>query len=105
MNEIQLLLKNNIVKARKGLGYSQMKLASLCGVSTSFIGEIEIGRKFPSAKTLQKIANSLHLKPYQLFFTEEDWSTFEKYNVLIEILNKIKVKVTEDIEEIIKSYL
>ena len=57
MTIIQKALLRNMKEGRKVLGYSQMKLAELCGVSTSFIGEIEIGRKFPvgvhAAKNLQ----------------------------------------------------
>lgn len=82
-----------------------MQLAELCCVSTSFIGEIEIGRKFPSAKTLQKIANALKLKPYQLFFEEEQWNTFDKYNVLTDLMEKLKKTTDNNIEEVIKSYL
>ena len=71
MTRIQEILRANVKRVRKELGYSQMKLAELCGVSTSFLGEIELGRKFPSAATLQKIADALGLRPFQLFLEEE----------------------------------
>ena len=56
MTEIQRILLTNIKKYRSRRKYTQMKLAELCDVSPSYIGEIEIGRKYPSAKTLEKIA-------------------------------------------------
>ena len=43
MNKIQELLAVNMKKARQTLGYSQMKLAEICNLSTSFIAEIETG--------------------------------------------------------------
>ena len=49
-----------------------MKLAELCGTSTSYIGEIEIGKKFPSVEMIQQIAAALHIKPYRLFTDNED---------------------------------
>jgi len=44
-----------------------MKLAEYCGTSTGYIGEIEIGRKFPSTEMIEKIAKILRVEPY-LFF-------------------------------------
>jgi transcriptional regulator with XRE-family HTH domain len=34
--------------------------------------EIETGRRFPSADTLQKLCDALALRPYRLFFSEEN---------------------------------
>jgi len=47
-----------------------MALAELCGTSTSYIGQIEIGNRFPSIDMIEKIAEALQIKPYLLFFTE-----------------------------------
>jgi transcriptional regulator with XRE-family HTH domain len=44
-----------------------MKLAECCNVGHSYIGEIEIGRKFPSMDLIEKIAKTLRIEPY-LFF-------------------------------------
>jgi len=44
-----------------------MKLAEYCGTAHSYIGEIEIGRKFPSMELIEKIAKVLRIEPY-LFF-------------------------------------
>ncbi|MDR1836545.1 MAG: helix-turn-helix domain-containing protein, partial [Treponema sp.] len=38
----------NLRKYRRYRGISQMTLAELCGTSTSYIGQIEIGNRFPS---------------------------------------------------------
>jgi transcriptional regulator with XRE-family HTH domain len=62
----------NLRKYRKEKKISQMALAELCGTSTSYIGQIEIGNRFPSIDMIEKIAEALQIKPYLLFFTEKD---------------------------------
>ena len=49
-----------------------MALAESCGTSTSYIGEIEIGKKFPSIEMIQKFADALKIAPYKLFMDEDD---------------------------------
>jgi transcriptional regulator with XRE-family HTH domain len=63
---------NNLKKYRKLRGVSQTKLAHLCDSSTSYIGQIEIGNKFPSINMIAKIAKALEIKPYILFFDESE---------------------------------
>ena len=66
MNKVNRLLAHNMKEARHRLRYSQEHLTFECGLSVSFIGEIELGKKFPSPKNFEKIAKALHLKPYEL---------------------------------------
>ncbi len=105
MTRIQEILRANIKKARQELGYSQMKLAELCGVSTSFVGEIELGKKFPSASTLQKLADTLGLQPFQLFLEEQDWAAFEKYNVLTTLSRELRQRLDEEVTETFHKYI
>lgn len=44
-----------------------MRLADRTGLSPGFIGDIESGRKLPSADSLQRILDALDLEPYELF--------------------------------------
>ena len=67
MTKVQELLIMNLKRYRGEKGYSQMILAEKAGISLGFLGDIEAGKKFPSAKTLQKIINALEKKPYELF--------------------------------------
>jgi transcriptional regulator with XRE-family HTH domain len=55
-----------------------MTLAELCGTSTSYIGQIEIGNRFPSLELIEKIANALQIRPHMLFFIESDEDTLEQ---------------------------
>jgi transcriptional regulator with XRE-family HTH domain len=49
-----------------------MKLAELCDASTSYIGQIEIGNKFPSMEMIEKMSQVLQIRPYLLFQDECD---------------------------------
>jgi transcriptional regulator with XRE-family HTH domain len=61
----------NLKRLRKERGFSQMKLAEKCDTATSYIGEIEIGRKFPSVDMVEKIALALNIEAYYLFVNPE----------------------------------
>lgn len=77
-----------------------MALAEKCGTSASYIGEIEIGKKFPSVEMVQKFAEALNIKPYKLFMEENDIYIAnlspQKRQILVEKLQK-------SVEEIISS--
>ena len=98
-------LSRNMKEARKLHGYSQLKLAEICKVSTSYIGEIEIGRKFPSATTLQKIADALHLRPYQLFLNKRDGIEYDRIELVKKLVQELKGKIDKDFVEVISGFL
>jgi transcriptional regulator with XRE-family HTH domain len=70
MTDIRELLANNIKKFRKIRGFSQETLAEKAFTSTTHIGMIEIGKKFPSPKMLEQIAEALGVDTPELFTTE-----------------------------------
>ena len=105
MDKIQQLLATNIKLARQKLGYSQMKLAEISDLSTGFIAEIEVGRKFKSASSLQKIADALGLKPYQMFVDREEKDKFERYDLITQLYKELKDNINSKLEEVIKKYL
>ena len=49
-----------------------MTLAEKCDTSTAYIGQIEIGNRFPSLDMIERIAAALQIRPYLLFFDEPD---------------------------------
>jgi transcriptional regulator with XRE-family HTH domain len=57
----------NLKKYRRQKKVSQMKLAERCNTAASYIGEIEIGRKFPSIEMIEKITAALDIDAYRLF--------------------------------------
>jgi len=58
-----------------------MTLAEMCGTSTSYIGQIEIGNRFPSLELIEKIALALEIKPYLLFYDELDDKTIKLISI------------------------
>lgn len=48
-----------------------MLLAERCGLSTNYIGQIEMGRRLPSFEGIEKLAEALHIEPYLLFQQED----------------------------------
>ena len=62
-----------------------MKLAELCDTAPSYIGEIEIGRRFPSLKLIEKIGQVLEVEPYRFFISD----TCENQNEIEEIIDLI----------------
>ncbi|GBR74111.1 transcriptional regulator XRE family [Candidatus Termititenax aidoneus] len=67
--QLKQIYVRNLKKFRKQVGMSQMQLGLRCDTATSYIGEIEIGRKFPSLKLIVKIADALQM-PLHLFFLD-----------------------------------
>jgi transcriptional regulator with XRE-family HTH domain len=60
----------NLKKFRKMQGISQARLAVLCDTDLSYIGQIEMGKRFPSIKLIEKTALVLDLEAYRLFMDE-----------------------------------
>ena len=102
MDQLQKALAINIKAMRKSLGYSQMKLAELCDLSTSYIAEIETGRKYPSSKTILKLAKVLGLKPYQLFLDKDSGTEWDRISALHRIESELNDKLKTVIRDIIK---
>jgi transcriptional regulator with XRE-family HTH domain len=67
---LQQVFIGNLRKYRKKAALTQEKLAELCECDTSHIRQIEIGRRFPSIRYIERIAAALGVKPHLLFFDE-----------------------------------
>jgi transcriptional regulator with XRE-family HTH domain len=64
------LLSKNIKRFRGRLGLSQLDLALELDISTTFLSDIETGKKWVSAKTLSQISKVLKIEIYELFKDE-----------------------------------
>ncbi|GHV87034.1 hypothetical protein AGMMS50255_3300 [Spirochaetia bacterium] len=69
-----------------------MKLAELCDVAPSYIGQIEIGRRFPSLPLIEKIGLALEVEPYR-FFIEESGKNNTELDEAINLLAKLPDQV------------
>jgi transcriptional regulator with XRE-family HTH domain len=74
----------NLRICRKYNKISQKVLAQMCGTSTSYIGQIEIGNRFPSLDLIEKIASALGIKPYILFFDDLEEKSLKKHKRLVQ---------------------
>jgi transcriptional regulator with XRE-family HTH domain len=95
---------------RKKEGISQMKLAEYCNSSPTYIGEIEVGKKFPSMDMIEKIAAILKIRPYLFFIdhTEQspDTNNVNSYPKLPRSMqNEIRRKLDFSIDELIRETL
>ena len=66
------LLSRNIKRFRNRIGLSQLHLALELGISTTFLSDIETGKKWVSAQTLSQIAKALKIEVYELFKPEQN---------------------------------
>jgi len=67
MADIKEILARNIKKNRRKLGITQTELAEKAGLSTHYLGMVEIARNFPSADVLERLASALGIKSNELF--------------------------------------
>lgn len=87
--ELQKIFIGNLKRFRKSKGLSQAKLAEFCDISAGFVGEIEVGRSFPSVKTLEKFSQVLEVKPFEFFVDPDDRKPSSQEEVL-HILDKVR---------------
>jgi transcriptional regulator with XRE-family HTH domain len=86
---------------------SQMKLAEYCDSSAGYIGEIEIGNKFPSIEMVEKIAAALEIEPHVLFQNTDckKYSSLEQECTIPgEIKQEIIQELTASIHKVMTKY-
>jgi len=96
MTELRKILGFNMKVYRAEHGYSQARLAELVDTATNYIAQIENGKRFPTDTMLEKIANALQKRGYELFSLvpykekiENDWQT----QVLIDLEHFIRDRI------------
>ena len=89
-----------------------MKLAEYCNTATSYIGDIEIGRRFPSMEMIEKMADVLRIEPYHFFKNRAD--THSDTEILFprlpnsmkkQIKTQIKTQIDQSTSEILNEIL
>jgi transcriptional regulator with XRE-family HTH domain len=100
----------NLREFRRKEGISQMKLAEYCDTAPSYIGDIEIGRRFPSIDMIEKIAGVLRIEPHHFFkikTKQSDNSDIENLFPLLpnsmkkQIKTQIKTQIDQSTHEIL----
>jgi transcriptional regulator with XRE-family HTH domain len=97
VSEIRDNLVRNVKRRRALLGISQMELASRADLSSGYVGEIEMGRKFPTPEVLERLATALETKPFALIMGEDDVAESAAYYVAIDA---IREKFNRDMDQL-----
>ena len=88
-------------ETRRKCGFSQEKLAEKAGISTQYLAMMEIARKFPTAKVLERLAAAMNIKVYELFLI--DHSPREELELpRQDIISEMKQTFGDIVEQAIK---
>jgi transcriptional regulator with XRE-family HTH domain len=98
--DLQEIFSRNMKARRKKLGLTQGELATKIGISSSFITEIEIGRKSPSFTNISKIADALNAPSWSLFVEHGD-KISNKSKSYEQLSITLKAEVSKKIDEIL----
>ena len=89
MANVKEILAKNLKKNRRRLGITQPELAERAGLSTHYLGMIEIARNFPTADALERLAAALGINSNELF------SVSDSPEIAMEQLQKAILDVLE----------
>lgn len=101
--DLQDTFISNLKRFRKEQNMTQEKLAELCKTDTSYIGQIETKKRFPSLSFVERIAASLKVEPYRLYMPQDSNSSVSAEELKLiesEILRALKT----DIKKIAKKH-
>ncbi len=102
-SELTELIAMNIRNFRTEKGYSQLELSLKCGISQSYLAEVETCKKAVSIKKLDVIARGLE-KPIYLFFMNARTQTAYDSRMLLEyIQNTLPTEVKDITDSFLKS--
>ncbi|MGM1050531.1 MAG: helix-turn-helix domain-containing protein [Bacillota bacterium] len=103
MGELKKIIGDKIRYIRNSRQMTLQQLSEATGLQTSYLGDVERGKRNTSLDSLEKIMNALDIKPGDLFdFREVDVnsSQFEITSVLEVHYQFLKEKKTEDVKMI-----
>lgn len=104
MTRLQRVVGRNVKASRKRLELTQVELAERAGMSGSFIGEVEAGYKYPSASVVERIAEELGMRPYQLFLDEEDWELRDRLEKVTDMYHDLKRRLNVELDEALRRH-
>ena len=95
------IFAKNLRENRRKCGFSQGKLAEKAEISTQYLAMMEIARKFPAPEVLERIAQAMNIKVFELFLM--DYSPREELELLRkEIISEMKRTFGSILEETLK---
>ena len=101
---IQLLFGKNLKRLRTSVSLSQIDLADATDLAQNFINDIEHGRKWVSAKTIEKFVKALKVKPFQFLIDPAELDGQEKDTIKF-FMDDFADTLTKTVREYQRSYL
>ena len=105
MTRVQQVIARNVKQARKRIGLSQADVAKGAGLSDSYLSEIERARRNPSAEALQRLAETLGLRPYQLLLEEDDWELRDRLETVTNMYRDLKTGLNAMLDEALRRHM
>ena len=66
-NSTNDIFRKNLKFYRLQMKYTQEQLGEICNISTDYLSQIERGKRTPSFKRMDLIAQALNIEVYKLF--------------------------------------
>jgi len=90
MADLHTIFARNLKEKRRKCGVSQAKLAEKVDVSTHHIAMIELGRNFPTAGLMERIAKTLNIEIYELFLEKNHFPNADYRKLREDIRSDVK---------------
>ena len=105
MTELHRNLAANMKRRRAFLSLSQAELAERAEISPGYIGEVETGRKFPSAETLERLARILQVRPFRLLMSEADLAEAGGSDSIYDAASHLRDRVVAGLDDAVRELL
>jgi transcriptional regulator with XRE-family HTH domain len=102
VTELHSLLVRNLKRYRTLLGITQAELAEKAGISVGYVGEVEMGRKFPSPEKLEALAKALELRPFRLLMGPQDVTDAMGPDAIYETAERLKKRLSDEIDTFVR---
>lgn len=102
--DLQDIFISNLKRFRREQRITQEKLAELCKTDTSYIGQIETKKRFPSLSFVEKIAAALKIEPYRLYMPQDSKNGSVSAEELRLIEEEILRTLQSDIKKIVRKH-
>ncbi|HTX73468.1 MAG TPA: helix-turn-helix transcriptional regulator [Rectinemataceae bacterium] len=102
MTELHRSLVFNIKRLRTHLAISQMELAERAGISPGYVGEIEMGRKFPTPEVLERLAQALEVRPFRLLMSPDDVADSAGLDAAYDTASRLRARVERDMADFMR---
>lgn len=94
------LLSTNLKRLRAAAGITQETLAERAGCSPTMIGNVEIGKRFPSSELLDRLAKAFGVPVFELFKPDSAAVAWTKDNA--DVRDRLTREIGAAIDSVLK---